>query len=467
MATMSVAKKVASVAVTSAHTRSLVRKTGTPRRPAGGVGVGERRHGYAHTRMATALALLLLGALCLVGTACGGSNEGKDSSGGSTGGTGSSGGGNGNNDGAPKEAGSNPTDTANAYIAAWEANDAGAIDALLTPDAQSFWAMGGGPGKWLADKARSKGSILAGNGRVLSLQETEGTAQADVAVVYDCTSTTGSNCPQSEDSLFDWIPAGASVSADHLTLQRQQDGKWLISYVEGSSYLWDMAQATKQAVTNATSTALAVSQQQTRAAIPTQRPVPTRTPTPKPVYVTAKAAYTDNDLEQRIREWSADAVLFRVTDRYFTHLWPFGYNTYAWNYGDAPMVGGDGTSRQWLFWAVSPANTEIKVYRVWDGEVQREDVSGKMYRDMFGASGVTPPGLDLANYIDSDAAMAAAREHGYEAEELSYMYMHLTSDDPSQQTSQQIGWSIIKVGNFENKRVLLDPLSAQVIKNDF
>jgi hypothetical protein len=328
--------------------------------------------------------------------------------------------------------------------------------------------MGGGPGKWLADKARSKGSILEEYGRVLSLHEAGGTAQADVAVVYDCkaTKSNGSNCPQSEDKVLDWIPAGSSVSADHLTLQRQQDGKWLISYVEASSYVRDLAQATRQAVSASTSTALAVSQQQTQAAIPTHTPTPPApTPTlkPQPLYSTAKAAYTDNNLGQRIREWSADAVLFRVMDRYFTHVWPFGYNTSEWNAGDDPWVAGDGTSRQWLFWVAATSSKEIKVYRVWDGKLQREDVSSRLYRDTFGAKGFTAQPLDLLGYIDSDAAMTAARAHGYKAEELRYMYMHLTSDG----STQDPVWSVMIQGNFDNRRVLLDPATGEIIESDF
>jgi hypothetical protein len=205
----------------------------------GGVSWVSRANRYAQL----VAALTMLCALCIAVSACGGDS------------------------GPSKQAGSSATDTAKAYVAAWEASDSASIDALLTPDAKSSWAMVGGPARWLSGKAEPRGAPMPGKGRILKLTESGGTAQADVGVVYDCKNLKGSTCPQ--DELPDWAPPGSSVSADHLTLQRQADNRWLITYVDSSSYFAEAKQATQQAVA-----------QLTQAAIPTYTPVPTRTPIP-------------------------------------------------------------------------------------------------------------------------------------------------------------------------------------------
>lgn len=418
--------------------------------------------------------IVTLGVLCISLTACGGGGPSGPST----------------------TPGSTATDTAKAYIAAWEANDGAAIDALLTPDAKSFWSMGGGPTKWLAGRSQQYGSPVPGKGRVLQLDEQGGSAKADVAVIYDCHKQQepgpgpGTACGDSGGSgessrtgsaqytkyVPEWVPAGNAVAADHLTMQKQPDGKWLITYVEASSYLTNIARSTKLAVGYTTSTAQAVSYGATSTAYvvsqeATKAAVPTETPTPAPVHVTVKSAYAQGDIARRVREWSSDAILFRVFDRTPEHNRPFDYNPAFEGMGRSLdyFTDGDGTSRQWLFWAASPGKKEVKVWRVFDGKLQREDVSAKLYRDLFAAQAVTPKPLDLYSYIDSDQVVRLAREHGYKTDDLSQMYVQLASEDLSKEkyTPSDPAWNVVLIWAFTYKAILLNPTTGEVLKNDF
>jgi hypothetical protein len=373
--------------------------------------------------------------------------------------------------------GTTATDTANAYIDAWENQDGAAIDALLTDDARAFWAMGGGPSKWLADKAARKGTPIQGLGRALRVSDGNGaaaTAQADVAVAYDCKTVT---CP-SGGVTPEWVPSGGRVEADSLTLQKQADGKWLITYVVSSSYYSDQVRATEQAQAYASSTAASLSywatQTSIQASIPTQTPIPTNTSTPVPVHLTAKTAYQQVGIAGEIRAWSDDAVLFRVWDRAETYNYIFDYNPEVLDggFGRAydPLTNGDGTSRQWLYWIASPENKEVKVFRVLDGKLDRADVSATLYRDLFAAQALTPQALDLDAYIDSDEAVKLAREHGYQTDKLRNMYVQLASDDlyRSDYTPSDPAWNVVFTdGAFTYKAVVLDPDNGDIRRNDF
>lgn len=368
-------------------------------------------------------------------------------------------------------------DTANAYLAAWEDQDGAAIDALLTGDARAFWAMGGGPSKWLADKAARKGTPIKGQGRALRISDGTGagaTAQADVAVVYDCKNVT---CPPG-GVLPEWVPSGGRVEADRLTLQRQADGRWLITYVESSSYFSEQVRATEQAQAYASSTAQALSywatQTSIQASIPTQTPVPTNTPTPAPVHLTAKAAYQQIGIEGEMRAWADDAILFRVWDRAETYNYIFDYNPEVLGGGFGkdydPLTTGDGTSRQWLYWVASPKNKEVKVYRVLDGKLDRADVSAALYRDLFAAQAITPQVLDLDVYIDSDEAVELAREHGYRTDKLRNMYVQLASDNlyEREYTTSDPAWNVVFTdGAFTYKAIILEPHDGEIRRNDF
>jgi hypothetical protein len=351
------------------------------------------------------------------------------------------------------------------------------MDALLTDDARAFWAMGGGPSKWLADKAARKGTPIQGLGRALRVSDGNGagaTAQADVAVAYDCKNVT---CP-SGGVTPEWVPSGGRVEADSLTLQKQADGKWLITYVVSSSYYSDQVKATEQAQAYASSTAASLSywatQTAIQASIPTQTPIPTTTPTPVPVHLTAKEAYQQVGIEGEVRAWADDAILFRVWDRAKTYNYIFDYNPEVLDGGSGrdydPLTNGDGTSRQWLYWVASPKNKEIKVFRVLDGKLDRADVSATLYRDLFAAQALTPQALDFDAYIDSDEAVKLAREHGYQTDKLRNMYVQLASDDlyESEYTPADAAWNVVFTdGAFTYKAVVLDPDNGDIRRNDF
>lgn len=415
----------------------------------------------------------LLGLLSLVLTACdlgGGGTTGSTSTSTSTS---SSSRGAGQNRGP----GSSATDTAHAYIAAWEDQDGAAIDALLTDDARAFWAMGGGPSQWLAEKATRKGAPIKGQGRLLRISDGNGvgaTAHADVAVAYDCKGVT---CP-SGSILPDWVPGGGQVEADSLTLQKQADGIWLITYVVISSYFSEQARATEQVRTSASSTAQALSywatQTAIQASIPTQTPVPTMTPTPVPVYLTAQTAYQQVGIAAEIRAWEDDAILFRVWDRAETNTYPLDYNPEVLGGGFGrdydPLTNGDGTSRQWLYWVASPKNKEVKVFRVLDGKLDRADVSAALYRDLFAARALIPQALDFEAYIDSNEVVKLAREHGYQTDKLRNMYVQLASDDLYERkyTPSDPAWNVVLTdGAFTYKTIVLDPTDGDVQRNDF
>jgi hypothetical protein len=408
----------------------------------GGVSGVSRSSRYAQL----VAALTTLCALCIAVSACGGDS------------------------GPSKQAGGSATDTAKAYIAAWEANDSASIDALLTPDAKSSWAMVGGPARWLSGKAESRGAPIPGKGMILRLTESGGTAQADVGVAYDCKNLKGSTCPQ--DELPDWAPPGSSVSADHLTLQRQADNRWLITYVDSSSYFAQAKQATQQAVA-----------QLTQAAIPTYTPVPTWTPipptptftpTPVPVHTTAKAAYTEGGVADALSKWSNDAILFRVWDRTRDNTWPFDYDPsrYVIRPGlfadvSEPYIDGDGTSRQWLFFAASTTRKEVMVVRVRDGKWDRQDVSASLYRDLFAAQGIVPQPVDIATALDSDEVVKIAREHGYRVQNLDDMYVQLSSEDRKSYSGYKPSEPNWAVFGEMGKAIVVKPDTGEIVQNDF
>ncbi len=430
-----------------------------------------RQSGARLSRSRLHVVVALLGLLSLMLTAC-------DSGGGSTtGSTSTSNGSDGRGTGRGVGPGTSASDTANAYIAAWEEQDGAAIDALLTDEARAFWAMGGGPSKWLADKATRLGAPGKGQGRILRLMGGSGsaaTAQADVAVVYDCRNA---NCP-SRGFSPDWVPQGQWADADSLTLQKQADGKWLITYVVSSSYFSDQVRATEQAHAYASSTAQALSywatQTAIQASIPTHTPVPTMTPTPVPVHLTAKTAFQQVGIEGEMRAWADDAILFRMWDRAETYNYPFDYNPEVLGEGFGkdydPLTNGDGTSRQWLYWVASPKNKEVKVFRVLDGKLERADVSAALYRDLFAAQAITPQALDFDAYIDSDQAVKLAREHGYQTDKLRNMYVQLASDDlyEREYTPADAAWNVVFTdGAFTYKAVVFDPQDGEIRRNDF
>lgn len=400
---------------------------------------------WAASHIAAAKALILLVLLAVAISACGGDS------------------------GPSKQPGSTATDTAKAYITAWEANDSAAIDALLTPDAKSFWAMGGGPARWLAGKAESRGAPIPGKGRVVRLTESGGTAQADVAVVYDCKLPKGGTCPQ--DELPDWAPLGSGLSADHLTLQKQQDGKWLLSYVDSSNYFAETKQATQQAVAQMTQAAIP-----TNTSVPTWTsipPTPTFTPTPAPVYLTMKSAYKQAGVAQAIKGWSNDSILFRAFDRVQENAWPFDYDPSSFVivpgiFGRSdPLNNGDGTSRQWLFFVASPSKKEVRVVRVLDGKLDRQDVSATYYRDLFAAQALTPSPLDVDAAIDSDRAVQVARAHGYTLKNLFDQSVQLSTEDRKSYSgykTSEANWYV--VGQY-NKAITINPRTEEVLHNDF
>jgi hypothetical protein len=192
------------------------------------------------------------------------------------------------------------------------------------------------------------------------------------------------------------------------------------------------------------------------------------------MYLTAKTAYQQVRIAEEIQAWADDAILFRVWDRAETNGYIFDYNPEAiggrFGINADPLTNGDGTSRQWLYWVASPKNKEVKVYRVLDGKVDRDDVSAILYRDLFAAQAITPTALDFDAYIDSDEAVKLAREHGYQTDKLRNMYVQLASDDlyEREYTPAAPVWNVIFTdGAFTYKAVVLDPQDGLVRRNDF
>ncbi|MDQ2808374.1 MAG: hypothetical protein M3Z04_15885 [Chloroflexota bacterium] len=398
--------------------------------------------------------------------------------------------------------GGSAQDTAKAFIATWEAGDGARMEKLITPSGLQLWALGGGSGSWLTGKTKYYGTVVKDKGQVLKLDEKDNLAQADVAVLYDCKS---SDCHPAL-GLPAWVPAGNTLSTQHLTLEKQPDGKWLISYFTDSTYFAEQAHATEQAQVAPTQTAQTLSQQATqesyqlRAAAQataytvgqqatqmayqdmldaqktsvaaTQAAVPTATPTPVPLHVTVKTAYNAG-VAAAIAQWSGDAILYEVLDHYNGNR-QFGYNpnVYEYNCGGGycnnqePYGDGDGTSRQWLFYVASPTKKEVRVLRVLDGRLTNQDVSAALYRDTFGAAGSIPAPLDIPGYIDSDQAVKTVREHGYRVSHVENMSVYLSTSDrqQSQYTTTEPRWTVF---GDDNKVVVLDPKTGEVTKNDF
>lgn len=398
--------------------------------------------------------------------------------------------------------GSTAQDTAKAFIASWEANDGARMEQLMKSDILQVWALGGGSSKWLTEKTTAYGAPVKDKGRVLDLKETGNTAQATIAVVYDCKAAT---CKPAA-GLPDWVPAGNTVATLDLDLQKQTDGKWLVGNFTSTSYFQKLAEATQQAVAAPSYTAQAVSQLATQQAYTaqaaaqataymvsqqatqmayqdqqdaqktnvaaTQAAIPTMTPTPVPVHLSAKKAYSVG-VGPAIQGWSTDAILYEVLDHY--NGGPrFGYNSNAHEYNcgtfgcnnQEPYIDGAGASRQWLFFVASPMKKEVRVIRVADGQITNQDVSAALYRDTFGAGGTPPAPLDIAGYIDSDQAVKIVREHGYRVRQLENMYVYLSTSDRKQYQykTTEPRWTVF---GDDGKAIILNPQTGEVTQNDF
>ena len=131
---------------------------------------------------------------------------------------------------APNPAGGATADeTARAYLAAWEREDAAALAALFTPDARALWALGGGMSKRLQDKRRAYGSPIPGQGRVLAVEEHGGTGVR----------MSGGLRLRRLRALYAARLAAAGPRRERRPAHpgAAGDGRWLITYIEGSSYL--------------------------------------------------------------------------------------------------------------------------------------------------------------------------------------------------------------------------------------
>lgn len=110
------------------------------------------------------------------------------------------------------------------------------------------------------------------------------------------------------------------------------------------------------------------------------------------------------------------------------------------------------------------------MYRVLDGKLDRADVSAALYRDLFAAQALTPTALDFDAYIDSDEAVKLAREHGYQTTKLRDMYVQLASDDlyEREYTPSDPAWNaVLADGAFTYKAVVLNPITREILRNDF
>ena len=119
-------------------------------------------------------------------------------------------------------ASADPAATAKAFLHAWETQDSTQMTALLTADAQEALAFGGGTTAWLARRNALYGPPLPGQGRVTPGSVAGDTAGAEVAAVFAC--------PRCQTPPPTWAPALSYVSTVQLTLQRQPDGRWLITF---------------------------------------------------------------------------------------------------------------------------------------------------------------------------------------------------------------------------------------------
>jgi len=247
-----------------------------------------------------------------------------------------------------------------------------------------------------------------------------------------------------------------------LTLEQGAAGTWLVSDEKDTT----AAALTQQAGARATQ----VSQAATQIAIRTATAYPTGTATPAPVSLTAKAAYAQLGIAAALRTWSPDAVLFRVFDRADQSYFAYDANGDGRGEGTQAYTHGDGTSRQWLFFAASPSKQELRLLRVLDGRLDRQDVSAAFYRDLFAAPQLTPRPLDLDRYVDSDQAVTIAREHGYTTDNVAWIFVQLGVEDRKLQfqTHQfkptNPTWTIFGVGN---KAVIVDAQTGAILTNDF
>jgi hypothetical protein len=117
-----------------------------------------------------------------------------------------------------------PVATAQAFLHAWEAQDSKQLEVLLTPDARDVLAWGGGAVAWLTTRSALYGPPLTGHGRVTPAAVVGDTARMTVAAVFAC-----ARCRTPPPT---WAPAPSYVSTVQLTLQRQPDGRWLITYFQ-------------------------------------------------------------------------------------------------------------------------------------------------------------------------------------------------------------------------------------------
>ena len=166
-------------------------------------------------------------------------------------------------------------------------------------------------------------------------------------------------------------------------------------------------------------------------------------------------------------------MLIWVMDRAKGDLAPFDYDmdTDASTLERDGIMGlynlGDGTSKQWLFYARSDAKKQIKVFRVLNGKLDREDETAKLYENKFGATGVTHTPLDLDKLIDSDEAVKIAKQNGFVNENLAEMYLTLNAERhlPGKPNATAAKW-YVEIGGMNSKVIELNPVNGEVINSD-
>lgn len=385
------------------------------------------------------------------------------------------------------EVGSTPTETTQSFINAWEAEDTAKMQDMFTPDHKQMAAFLIS-GKLDQDR-KEHGAIVKGQGKILKVTDNGSNQTADIAILYDnkCTS-----CKPS-DFVPEWAPKDSFVEPLKLGLEKDTGGKWIVSTVGSSSYYSEQRDATRiviadqtsaaQAISNqatnvaqqasyeATGTTVAVSAEETKAAIPTDTAVPTMTPTTVPTYLTAKNAYTQAGVADAISKWTNDAVLFRVYDK-ARDLNFISYNSENYQIGEGwgakqePYTNGDGTSRQWLFFVASPSKKQVRLIRVLDGKLDKEDVSAAYYRDLFAADAIVPKPLDINSYKDSDAVVKTARENGFRVRDVGGMWVQLNSQNPKNNRYESADPHWLIWGD-DGKVIVVNPTNGEIIQNDF
>jgi hypothetical protein len=122
--------------------------------------------------------------------------------------------------------GATPKDTVNAFIAGMEGENPTQVEALIPKDviqagAQHNWSVA----SEITGRGDKYGAPVKGQARISSLVENGATATGQVALVYD---NKCSGCSPSS-STPDWAPKGSYVSNERLTLQKGNDGKWMLA----------------------------------------------------------------------------------------------------------------------------------------------------------------------------------------------------------------------------------------------